>query len=60
MRKLLGERGIRPEALSGAEDTKKLERRVESEKKTLAGKGERLPGGGKAGGGGEGPVDVGG
>lgn len=43
VRKLLGERGIRPETLAPAEDIKKLERRVESEKKTLPQKAERLP-----------------
>lgn len=49
VRKLLGERGIRPEALPAAEDIKKLERRVESEKKTLPRKADRLPPGGGSG-----------
>jgi len=43
VRKLLGDRGIRPEALPPAEDIKKLERRVKSEDRTLPGKSDRLP-----------------
>lgn len=53
VRKLLADRGIRPEALPPAEDIKKLERRVKSEEKTLPKNVERLPpgttGGGDAG-----------
>lgn len=36
VRKMLGERGIRPEELPPAEDLKKLERRVKSEEKKIA------------------------
>ena len=36
VRKMLGERGIRPEELPPAEDIKKLERRVKSEEKKIA------------------------
>jgi DNA-damage-inducible protein D len=43
VRKLLADRGIRPEALPAAEDIKKLERRVKSEEKTLPRNVERLP-----------------
>lgn len=43
VRKLLGERGIRPEALPAAEDIKKLERRVKTEEKQLPKNVERLP-----------------
>jgi DNA-damage-inducible protein D len=43
VRKLLGERKIRPEALPAAEDIKKIERRVASEKRKLPKKNERLP-----------------
>jgi DNA-damage-inducible protein D len=43
VRKLLGERGIRPEALPAAEDIKKLERRVKSEERTIADGAEKLP-----------------
>ena len=49
VRRLLADRGIRPEALPPAEDIKKLERRVKSEEKTLPKNVERLPPG-KAGG----------
>jgi len=49
VRKLLADRGIRPEALPPAEDIKKLERRVKSEEKTLPKNVERLAWG-KAGG----------
>lgn len=42
VRKMLGDRGIRPESLPPAEDIKKLERRVKSEEKKLA-KSESLP-----------------
>lgn len=42
VRKMLGDRGIRPESLPPAEDIKKLERRVKSEEKKLA-KSETLP-----------------
>ena len=42
VRNMLGKRGIKPENLKPAEDLKKLERRVNSEKKKLA-SGERLP-----------------
>jgi DNA-damage-inducible protein D len=50
VRKLLGERGIRPEDLPPAEDIKKLERRVEAEKKTLRKQAQKLPRGKRAGG----------
>ncbi len=43
VRKLLGERGIRPEALPPAEDIKKLERRVKAEEKKLPRRVDRLP-----------------
>ncbi len=43
VRKLLGERGIRPESLPPAEDIKKLERRVKSEERTIAEGAEKLP-----------------
>ena len=43
VRKLLGERGIRPEALPPAEDIKKLERRVKADDRTLPSKSDRLP-----------------
>lgn len=39
VRKMLGERGIRPEELPPAEDLKKLERRVKSEEKKIASSG---------------------
>lgn len=39
VRKMLGERGIRPEELPPAEDLKKLERRVKSEEKKIAASG---------------------
>lgn len=43
VRKLLADRGIRPEALPPSEDIKKLERRVKSEEKTLPKNVEKLP-----------------
>jgi len=43
VRKLLADRGIRPEALPPAEDIKKLERRVKSDERTLPKSVERLP-----------------
>ncbi|QYK47641.1 MAG: DNA damage-inducible protein D [Phycisphaeraceae bacterium] len=43
VRKLLGERGIQPEALPPAEDIKKLERRVESEKRSITKGAKPLP-----------------
>jgi len=43
VRKLLGERGIRPEVISPAEDIKKLERRVKSDEKTLPKRVKKLP-----------------
>jgi len=43
VRKLLADRGIRPEALPPAEDIKKLERRVKIEEKTLPKNVEKLP-----------------
>lgn len=43
VRGMLGERGIRPEALPPEEDIRKLERRVKSEEKKLAKKTPRLP-----------------
>lgn len=39
VRKMLGERGIRPEELPPAEDLKKLERRIKSEEKKIAASG---------------------
>lgn len=36
VRKMLGERGIKPEELPPAEDTKKIERRVKSDERKLA------------------------
>ncbi len=51
IRKLLGERGIRPEDLPPAEDVKKLERRVEAEKKTLRKQAQKLPRAKRPGGG---------
>ena len=44
VRQMLGQRGIRPEALPPEEDIKKLERRVKSEEKKLEQKSGRLPG----------------
>lgn len=43
VRKLLADRGIRPESLPPAEDVKKLERRLASEKKTLPKSARGLP-----------------
>lgn len=43
VRKLLRERGIRPEELPPAEDIKKLKRRVSSQEKKLAGDAARFP-----------------
>ena len=43
VRQMLGERGIRPEALTPAEDIKKLERRVKREEKKLEKDAGRLP-----------------
>jgi DNA-damage-inducible protein D len=43
VRKLLGERDIKPEALPPAEDIKKIERRVESEKKKIPKSAIKLP-----------------
>ena len=43
VRQMLGERGIRPEALPPAEDIKKLERRVKHEEKKLEKDAGRLP-----------------
>lgn len=40
---MLGERGIKPEALPPEEDIKKLERRVKTEKKKLEKGSGRLP-----------------
>lgn len=45
VRGMLGQRGIRPEALPPEEDIKKLERRVKSDEKKLEKKSGRLPGG---------------
>ena len=42
VRQMLGERGIRPEALPPAEDIKKLERRVKREEKKLEKDAERI------------------
>ncbi len=43
VRKMLGQRGIKPEALPPEEDIKKLERRVKTEEKKLEQKSGRLP-----------------
>jgi DNA-damage-inducible protein D len=43
VREMLGQRGIKPEALPPEEDIKKLERRVKSEEKKLEQKSGRLP-----------------
>lgn len=43
VRQMLGERGIRPEALPPAEDIKKLERRVKRDEKKLEKEAGRLP-----------------
>ncbi|MEI6166207.1 MAG: DNA damage-inducible protein D [bacterium] len=43
VRQMLGQRGIKPEALPPEEDIKKLERRVKSEEKKLEQKSGRLP-----------------
>ncbi len=44
VRKLLGDRNIKPEALPPAEDIKKIERRVKSEEKKVPKKADKLPG----------------
>ena len=49
VRKMLGERGIKPEELPPAEDIKKLERRVKSQEKKLAGETDGFTNGGNAG-----------
>jgi len=49
VRKLLADRGIRPEALPPAEDIKKLERRVKSDERTLEKKVDKLPPGSAGG-----------
>lgn len=43
VRGLLAKSGIRPEALPSAEDVKKLEQRVRTDRRKLAGSSERLP-----------------
>lgn len=43
VRKMLGQRGIKPEELPPSEDIKKLERRVKSQEKKLAAQAEKLP-----------------
>jgi DNA-damage-inducible protein D len=43
VRQMLGQRGIRPEALSPEEDISKLERRVKAEEKKLEQRAGRLP-----------------
>lgn len=43
VRGMLGQRGIKPEALPAEEDIRKLQRRVQSEQKKLAKKAPRLP-----------------
>ena len=43
VRKLLGQRGIKPEELPPSEDIKKLERRVKSQEKKLAVQSGKLP-----------------
>ena len=49
VRKLLIDRGIVPEALPPAEDVKKVERRLASERKKLPGQVKGLEGGREAG-----------
>lgn len=49
VREMLGQRGIRPEELPPSEDIKKLERRVKSQEKKLAGQSGKLPGHGQSG-----------
>ena len=44
VRRMLGERGIKPEELPPAEDIKKLERRVKTQEKKLAGNTGNLAG----------------
>ncbi len=48
VRKMLGERGIKPEELPPAEDIKKLERRVKSQEKKIAGESDGFANGGNA------------
>ena len=43
VRKMLGQRGIKPEELPPSEDIKKLERRVKSQEKDLANQAGKLP-----------------
>ena len=43
MRKMLGDRGIKPDELAPAEDIKKLERRVASEQKKIEKTSAKLP-----------------
>jgi DNA-damage-inducible protein D len=43
VRQMLGQRGIKPEALPPEEDIKKLERRVKSDEKKLEKEAGRLP-----------------
>ncbi len=43
VRTMLGQRGIKPENLPPAEDIKKVERRLKSEEKRIAGSSDRLP-----------------
>ena len=43
VRQMLGQRGIKPEALPPEEDLKKLERRVKSDEKKLEKQAGRLP-----------------
>lgn len=43
VREMLGQRGIKPEALPPAEDIKKLERRVKSQEKKIAAQSGKLP-----------------
>lgn len=43
VRKMLGERGIKPEELPPSEDIKKLERRVKSQEKKIAAEAGKLP-----------------
>ena len=42
IRKMLGERGIKPEELPPSEDIKKLERRIKKQDKQIAGRSGRL------------------
>ena len=43
VRQMLGQRGIKPEELSPAEDIKKLERKVARDEKMIAERSQKLP-----------------